>query len=88
MSISLLKKYINKRKILHACASIVLLTCVVEAQAGSGPSCTISQPQSSPVSVTTGGSVIFQGVVTGGIPPYDVTWSLTAEHHPRPVSQG
>ena len=74
MSIDLLKKYMNKREVLHACASIVLLTCVAEAQAGSGPSCTINQPQNSPVSVTTGGSVIFQGVVTGGIPPYDVTW--------------
>lgn len=42
----------------------------------SGPACTISQPQNNPVSVTTGGSVLFQGVVSGGTAPYDVTWSF------------
>ncbi len=44
--------------------------------AGGGPTCTISQPQNNPVSVATGGSVIFQGVISGGVAPYDVTWTF------------
>lgn len=43
---------------------------------GGVPTCTITQPQNSPVSVSTGGSVIFQGVVSDGVPPYSVTWSF------------
>ena len=42
----------------------------------SGPSCTISQPQNNPISITTGGSSLFQGVVSGGTAPYDVTWTF------------
>ncbi|NNK12822.1 MAG: cadherin-like domain-containing protein, partial [Desulfofustis sp.] len=43
---------------------------------GKGPACTISSPQNDPVEITTGGSVNFQGVVSGGTPPYQVTWTF------------
>ena len=43
---------------------------------GGAPSCTISSPQNDPIPVTTGGSALFQGVVSGGTPPYDVTWTF------------
>lgn len=43
---------------------------------GKGPSCTISVPQNDPVFVTTGGSVNFEGVVSGGTAPYEVTWTF------------
>ena len=57
-------------------ASALLVISFAEVQAGKPPSCTISQPQNDPVSVTTGGSVVFQGVVSSGTPPYDVTWTF------------
>ncbi len=40
------------------------------------PVCTISTPQNDPVSVTTGGAEIFQGVVSDGTAAYDVTWTF------------
>jgi len=41
-----------------------------------GPSCTITTPQNDPTAVTTGGSELFQGIVSGGTAPYDVTWTF------------
>ena len=43
---------------------------------GKGVTCTIGSPQNSPVAVTAGGSVVFQGVVAGGTAPYDVNWTF------------
>ena len=43
---------------------------------GGGPTCTITSPQNDPVSVTTGGSELFRGVVSGGTSPYNVTWTF------------
>lgn len=43
---------------------------------GGSPTCTITTPQNDPVPVTTGGSALFQGVVSGGSAPYDVTWTF------------
>ncbi len=52
---------------------------VQAAPPGGTPSltCSITKPQNSPVTVATGGSALFQGVVTGGTAPYDVTWTFT-----------
>ncbi len=60
--------------LLHASTALVLFSSQVQAAAP--PSCTITQPQNDPVSVTTGGSVIFQGVVSSGTPPYNVSWAF------------
>ena len=43
---------------------------------GGGPTCTITTPQNDPVAVTEDGSELFQGVVSGGTAPYDVTWTF------------
>jgi hypothetical protein len=40
------------------------------------PTCSITSPQNDPVTVTAGGSAQFQGVVTDGVPTYDVTWTF------------
>ncbi len=69
--------------LLVAIAAICLLAVTpVIAKRGDGgggsgaPTCSISVPQNDPVAVTTGGSELFQGVVSGGTPPYSVTWSF------------
>lgn len=67
---------LKKIDIVLAVSSIMLITSIAEVQAAGPPSCTITQPQNSPVAVSTGGSVIFQGVVSGGTPPYDVSWTF------------
>jgi len=40
------------------------------------PTCSITSPQNDPVNVTAGGSANFQGVVTNGVPTYNVTWTF------------
>ncbi len=41
------------------------------------PVCTISSPQSGVVSISSGGSLLFQGVVVDGTAPYSVTWTFS-----------
>ena len=43
---------------------------------GGSPTCTISTPPNDSVAVTTGGSELFKGVVSGGEAPYYVTWTF------------
>jgi len=66
-----------------AMAMILAVTSVIAKPPGGpggggrgGPTCTITSPQNDPVSVTTGGSVVFQGVVSDGTAPYAVTWTF------------
>lgn len=40
------------------------------------PVCTVTAPQNDPVAVVAGGAVEFQGVVTDGVPSYDVSWTF------------
>jgi hypothetical protein len=67
---------------LLTCPTLLLVSCFAfaakppDAGGGGGPSCSISQPQNDPVDVTNGGSVLFQGVISGGTAPYDVTWTF------------
>ena len=56
---------------------IFLSTSLYAAKPSVNPNCTITAPQNNPVSVTTGGSVIFQGVVSGGTAPYEVSWTFS-----------
>jgi hypothetical protein len=72
-------KIFNKNVIPIAAMSFAVATMVattnVQAAKPVPLSCTISSP-ADPVSVDAGGSVAFQGVVTGGDPTYDVTWTF------------
>ena len=63
------------RRALNACACGALLLLPGLALA-KPPSCTITSPQNDPVTVTAGGAAQFQGVVTDGVPPYNVTWTF------------
>ena len=77
MATGLIKTILHKTQFKLVCTSLLLFINMAEVQAAGPPSCTITQPQTSPVSVTTGGSVVFQGVVNGGTPPYDVKWTFS-----------
>ncbi len=73
--------YIGIKTLLLLTLTVLLLGDVHAARPGDGggggaPSCTISQPQNDPVSITTGGSALFMGVISGGTAPYDVTWTF------------
>ena len=69
---------------LGTCAALALSAGVAQAKGGGGgggggaPTCTINTPQNDPVSVTTGGSELFRGTVSGGTvgDGYDVTWTF------------
>ncbi|MGD9297667.1 MAG: hypothetical protein PVG47_09750, partial [Chromatiales bacterium] len=41
-----------------------------------GPSCTIIQPATNPVQVTSGVELTFEATAESGTAPYDVIWSL------------
>jgi hypothetical protein len=57
-------------------SGLLSLVLIKAAQAGPPPTCTINLPQNDPVSVTTGGSELFQGTVSGGTAPYTVTFTF------------
>jgi hypothetical protein len=61
--------------LLVACAALAMSFGVAQAKGGGGPVCTINQPQND-LNLTTGGSALFQGTVSGGTPSYDVTWTF------------
>jgi len=61
---------------LAACTSAMLTIGVADVLAANpNPNCTINLPQNDP-NLATGGSVIFQGTVSGGTPSYNVTWTF------------
>jgi hypothetical protein len=61
--------------VLNLIAMLGALLPLSTLQAAGPPSCTINLPQNDP-SVATGGSVLFQGTVSGGSPGYNVVWTF------------
>ena len=62
--------------LLATAMSLMLAMSGLQAAKPTSPSCTITAP-SDPISVNTDDSVDFQGVVSGGTAPYDVTWAFS-----------
>ena len=65
----------SRARTCSAFAACALLFAVADVVA-KPPTCSITSPQNDPVNVTAGGSAQFQGVVTSGVPPYNVTWTF------------